>query len=401
MKNAYEIIIVGAGIVGLGTALQIKKSRPNARILILEKESHVAAHQTGHNSGVLHSGLYYKPGSLKAKNCVEGYTAMVNFCREHGVKHDICGKIVVATTNEEIPLLKNLCERGIANGLKGLRTLSAGELKEIEPHVAGVEGLFVPQTGIVDYKDVSEKMRELLEADGVEIRFNEPVISISASSERTGVVTSTGSYHTKLLVTCAGLHSDRVARMSVPELPLRIIPFRGEYYKVKSEKQYLVKNLIYPVPNPAFPFLGVHFTRMIHGGIEAGPNAVFAMKREGYTRTSIDVKDLWESITWPGFRSVAKKYWRTGLEEYYRSFNKHAFAAALQKLIPEIHMNDLVEGGSGVRAQACDIQGGLLDDFYILDKKNIVHVCNAPSPAATSSLSIGSAISALVQDRIS
>jgi L-2-hydroxyglutarate oxidase len=400
MKRSYDIIIVGAGIVGLGTALQINRTRPSARILILEKESHVAAHQTGHNSGVLHSGLYYKPGSLKAKNCVEGYTAMVEFCREHGVKHDICGKIVVATTQDEIPLLKNLHERGIANGLKGLRKLSAGELKEIEPHVAGIEGLFVPQTGIVDYKDVCEKMRELLEARGVQIRFNEAVRNIFATPEGTIVETSAGTYRSKLLVTCAGLHSDRVARMTVPELPLRIIPFRGEYYKVKKEKQYLVKNLIYPVPNPAFPFLGVHFTRMIHGGIEAGPNAVFAMKREGYTRTSIDMKDLWESISWPGFRSVAKKYWRTGMGEYYRSVNKHAFTSALQKLIPEIRAEDLIEGGSGVRAQACDIQGGLLDDFYILDKKNIVHVCNAPSPAATSSLSIGKAIASLVQERI-
>lgn len=401
MDTSFDIVIVGAGIVGLGTALQIKATRPLARILILEKESHVAAHQTGHNSGVLHSGLYYKPGSLKAKNCVEGYTSMVNFCREHGIKHDICGKIVVATTPEEIPLLKNLHERGIANGLKGLRTLSEGELREIEPHVAGIEGLFVPQTGIVDYKDVCEKMRELLEAAGVQIRFNEAVRNISSTSEQTNVETSAGAYHAKLLVTCAGLHSDRVARMTVPELPLRIIPFRGEYYKVKKEKQYLVKNLIYPVPNPAFPFLGVHFTRMIHGGIEAGPNAVFAMKREGYTRTSIDMKDLWESIAWPGFRSVVRKYWRTGMGEYYRSFNKHAFTAALQKLIPDIREEDLIEGGSGVRAQACDIQGGLLDDFYILDKKNIVHVCNAPSPAATSSLSIGKAIASLVQERIS
>lgn len=400
MNTSFDIVIIGAGIVGLGTALQISKAHPASRVLIIEKESHVAAHQTGHNSGVLHSGLYYKPGSLKAKNCVEGYSAMVNFCREHGVKHEICGKIVVATTPEEIPLLKNLHERGIANGLNGLRKLSTGELKEIEPHVAGIEGLFVPQTGIVDYKDVSDTMKRLLEGMGVEIRFNEPVQSIKTSENRTTVVTSAGEYSANLLISCAGLHSDRIARMTVPELPLRIIPFRGEYYKVREEKQYLVKNLIYPVPNPAFPFLGVHFTRMIHGGIEAGPNAVFAMKREGYTRTSLDMKDLWESISWPGFRSVAKKYWRTGMGEYYRSFNKHAFTTALQKLIPEIREEDLIEGGSGVRAQACDIQGGLLDDFYILDKKNIVHVCNAPSPAATSSLSIGSAIATLVRDRI-
>ncbi len=392
MDKKYDVIIIGAGIVGLAAALQIVKRKPQSKILILEKEMSVAAHQTGHNSGVLHSGLYYKPGSLKAKNCVEGYALMVNFCREHGMKHDICGKIVVATQDGERAQLTTLHERGIANGLSGIRKLSSGELREIEPHVAGVEGLFVPQTGIVDYTEVSEKMKELLLNHGAVIRFGEKVIDIVPSSTQSTVQTNVSSYQASLIVSCAGLHSDRVARLTMPDLPLRIIPFRGEYYTLKKEKNYLVKNLIYPVPDPAFPFLGVHFTRMISGGVEAGPNAVFALKREGYHRTSIDLNDLWESISWPGFHVVAKKYWRTGLGEYYRSFSKSAFTGALQKLIPEIQQDDLVQGGSGVRAQACDRDGGLLDDFFITEKDSVVHVCNAPSPAATSSLSIGSYI---------
>ncbi len=392
MNKKYDAVIIGAGIVGLATALNIKQRKKNSRVLILEKESTVAAHQTGHNSGVLHSGLYYKPGSLKAKNCSEGYSMMLNFCREHGIQHEICGKIVVATNNAEIPQLKTLHERGVANGLTGLRMISSGEMREIEPYVSGIQGLFVPQTGIVDYREVSETMKRLLLRDNVEIHFSEQVNNIIRSTSSTIVRTLASEYEATVAVSCAGLHSDRIARMTIPHLPLRIIPFRGEYYKLKDEKKFLVKNLIYPVPDPAFPFLGVHFTRMISGDVEAGPNAVFALKREGYRRTNVDIKDFWESVSWPGFHVVAKKYWKTGLGEFYRSFSKNAFTKALQKLIPEIKQEDLIEGGSGVRAQACDRSGGLLDDFYIAEDTSVVHVCNAPSPAATSSLSIGSHI---------
>lgn len=400
MNTQYDVTIIGAGIVGLATALRIQHSDPRLRILLLDKETDVAAHQTGHNSGVLHSGLYYKPGSLKARNCITGYTQMVSFCKENGIAHDICGKVVVATSAEEIPLLNNLKERGVANGLTGLRTLSAAELKEIEPHVAGIEGLFVPQTGIVDYRAVSQTMKRLLIERGAEVRCGEAVKELRDGTTERIVVTSTGEVRTRLVVSCAGLHSDRVARMTMPELPLRIIPFRGEYYSLRPEAHHLVRNLIYPVPNPAFPFLGVHFTRMISGGVEAGPNAVFALKREGYTRTSFDAKDLWESLAWPGFRSVAKKYWRTGAGEYYRSFSKSAFTRALQKLVPAIREQDLSDGGSGVRAQACAKDGGLLDDFAIIESPNIIHVCNAPSPAATSSLSIGEHIAGLVRTQL-
>lgn len=398
MNQQYDAVIIGAGIVGLATAIQIAAQKPNVRLLIVEKESAVASHQTGHNSGVLHSGLYYKPGSLKAKNCVDGYAMMVDFCRRHGIKHDICGKIVVATTPSEVSQLDLLFERGTANGLKGIRRLSAGELREREPHVTGIEGLFVPQTGIVDYTDVAEKMKEILLSGGVGIHCGEKVVGIDTASSASIVRTTRGEYRTNIVLGCAGLHSDHVARWTKPDLPLRIIPFRGEYYKLKKEKEYLVRHLIYPVPDPAFPFLGVHFTRMISGGVEAGPNAVFALKREGYAKTSFNAADVWESLSWPGFRKVARKYWRTGLGEYYRSFSKRAFTAALQKLIPEIQEEDLIAGGSGVRAQACDREGGLVDDFFILQQGSVVHVCNAPSPAATSSLSIGSAVARTVLD---
>jgi len=393
MSKPYDIIIVGGGIVGLATALQIHAKQSSRKILILEKESAVAQHQTSHNSGVIHSGIYYKPGSLKAKNCVSGYQKMVQFCRENEIKHEICGKIIVATSDQEIPQLNKLLERGRANGLDGLKELSAGELKEIEPHVNGIQGIFVPQIGIVDFGEVANAMKNILLNGGVEIRCGEKVIGIHKENNGTLVQTRQSQYFCKVIVSCAGLHSDRIARLTQKDLRLRIIPFRGEYYKIKTEKKYLVKNLIYPVPDPSFPFLGVHFTRMIHGDVEAGPNAVFAFAREGYTRSSFNVKDIFESVAWPGFRSIARKYWRMGAGEFYRSLNKTAFTKALQKLVPEITEDDLVAGGSGVRAQACDYEGNLLDDFYILEETSTIHVCNAPSPAATSSLSIGEYIS--------
>ena len=395
----HDVIIVGGGIVGLATALQLKKSNPNLLILLLEKENELAKHQTGNNSGVIHSGLYYKPGSLKATNCIRGYHLLIDFCREHGIPFELCGKIVVALNETEKPLLQNLLVRGEQNGLQNLKKLSASELKEYEPHVNGIEGIFVPQTGIVDYKVVAEKYGEVLRKEGTEIKLGEQVVGISTTGNETTVVTNKNSYSTKLVINCAGLYSDKVARFTVKDLNVKIIPFRGEYFKLKKEKEYLVKNLIYPVPDPNFPFLGVHFTRMAKGGVEAGPNAVLAFQREGYKKSDINLKELAETLAWPGFQKVAVKYWRTGLGEMYRSFSKTAFTKALQKLIPEINEEDLVEGGAGVRAQACDRQGGLVDDFMILEEKNVINVCNAPSPAATSSLAIGETVSLLAQKR--
>ncbi|MGV3602818.1 MAG: L-2-hydroxyglutarate oxidase [Dyadobacter fermentans] len=391
----YDITIIGGGIVGLATALRIKEQKPSLKVLLLEKENEVAKHQTGHNSGVIHSGLYYKPGSLKATNCIRGYRMLIDFCDKEGVAYDLCGKIVVATTEEQRPLLRNLFERGNQNGLTENRMISQGEMREIEPHVKGLEGIWVPYTGIIDYKTVCEKYAEKFRLLDGEVRFNEKVTDIKNRNTHSEVVTATGKvFETKLVVNCAGLYSDKVAQLTQPEnINIRIIPFRGEYYKIRPEKHYLVKNLIYPVPDPNFPFLGVHFTRMIEGGIEAGPNAVFAFKREGYNKLDINVPEMLESLTWPGFQKVAMKYWRTGMGEYYRSFSKAAFTKALQGLIPEIQGDDLIPGGSGVRAQACDYDGGLLDDFSIIENKTAINVCNAPSPAATSSLSIGQTVS--------
>ncbi len=385
----YDSIIIGGGIVGLSTAYQILKVKPDQNLLLIEKEDDVSKHQTGNNSGVIHSGIYYKPGGLKAKNCRRGYEMLLKFCDENNVKYEICGKVIVATSENELPYLDNLFERGKLNGLQNLEKLNAGQLKEIEPHVNGIAGIKVPQTGIIDYKDVSQTLKQKLVEIGAEIRFGETVYKITRNSSDVVVTTNKNEYESKLVVSCAGLHSDRVAKLTDETLPLRIIPFRGEYYKLKPEKRYLVKSLIYPVPDPAFPFLGVHFTRMIDGEVEAGPNAVLAFKREGYTRFSFNFKDSADTFTWPGFLKVANKYWRTGFGEFHRSFSKKAFVKALQKLIPEITEDDLTPGGAGVRAQACDRTGGLLDDFYFSENGNVIHVCNAPSPAATSSLSIG------------
>lgn len=385
-----DVVIVGAGIVGLATAYQLIQKRPGLQITILEKESHVAAHQTGHNSGVIHSGLYYKPGSLKATNCIRGYHLLIDFCEQESIPFEKCGKIVVATRPQQIPMLQTLHERGVQNGLDGLRSLTLEEMKEIEPHVHGVAGLRVPQTGIVNYATVCIKLAEKLTKLGVDIRFNERVSSVSQSIRHSTVVTTGGSYDTQLVINCAGLYSDKVAQLTEKEdLDIRITPFRGEYYELVKEKEYLVKHLIYPVPDPNFPFLGVHFTRMIDGGVEAGPNAVMAFGRESYKKSQVNWKELGETLAWPGFQKVAAKYWKTGLGEFYRSFSKAAFTRALQELIPEIQEKDLKPGGAGVRAQACDRIGGLLDDFAIFENAQAINVVNAPSPAATSSLSIG------------
>jgi L-2-hydroxyglutarate oxidase len=393
---AKDVIIIGAGIVGLATAWKIKTVAPKTSILILEKETGPARHQTGHNSGVIHSGLYYKPGSLKARNCIDGYHQMIDFCREEEIEFDLCGKIVVATEEHELPLLDALYDRGIKNGLENLKYLSVEALKEHEPHVAGLKGIFVPQTGIIDYKMVAAKLEEKLLASGCEIEYGSPVKKINSSDKIQTVVTATGAYETKLVVNCAGLYSDKIARLTPAKPDLKIIPFRGEYYKLKEGSEHLVNNLIYPVPDPNFPFLGVHFTRMIGGGVEAGPNAVLAFKREGYKKTDVNIGEFLETLAWPGFQKVAMKYWKTGFGEMYRSFSKRAFTKALQKLIPEIKESDLEPGGAGVRAQACDRNGGLLDDFSIQENEHFVNVCNAPSPAATSSLAIGTTISDIV-----
>ena len=397
----YDFIIVGAGIVGLATALKLIEKDPKQKILILEKENRISAHQTGNNSGVIHSGIYYKPGSLKAKNCVKGYKQLINFCDKHNVKYDLCGKVIVAVEQSELNYLDILLERGKANGLSDLRKISKEELNEIEPYVNGIAGLFVPQTGIIDYKDVSEKYVEIFLSKGGVLHLNDKVIDFHESSSEIEVITNKGNYNANAVITCGGLQSDILARKTNHDLDLKIIPFRGEYYKIKEDRKHLVKNLIYPVPDPAFPFLGVHFTRMINGEVEAGPNAVLALKREGYKKTDINIKELYETLTWPGFQIVAKKYWRTGFGEFYRSFSKSAFVKALQRLIPEITEDDLIKGGAGVRAQACDKTGGLLDDFSIIKNNRIVHVCNAPSPAATSSLAIGEHITSEVLEYFS
>jgi len=393
-------VVIGGGIVGLATAYQLKKRKPSLKLLLIEKEDKLAAHQTGNNSGVIHSGIYYKPGSLKARNCIEGYNMLIQFSKENDIPFDLCGKIIVATEAKEIPLLENLYKRGEENGLQNLKHLKKEELKEYEPHVNGLAGIFVPQTGIIDYTAVALKYAELLTQGGTEIILGEKVIDVKQGDSENIVLTNKKSYSAKLIINCAGLYSDKVARMTVDKLDVKIIPFRGEYYKLKPEKEYLVKNLIYPVPDPNFPFLGVHYTRMMGGGVEAGPNAVLAFSREGYKKSKINLAEFSETLAWPGFQKVAFKYWKTGMGEMYRSFSKAAFTKALQKLIPEIQSNDLMDGGAGVRAQACDRTGGLVDDFLILENKNVVNVCNAPSPAATSSLAIGETVASLVLKRI-
>jgi len=396
----YDIIIIGGGIVGLATGLKILQSNGSLKVAILEKESELAKHQTGNNSGVIHSGLYYKPGSLKATNCIQGYHELIRFCQEENIPFELTGKVVVATKKEQIPLLDVLLNRGIANGLEGTRAITLDELKEYEPHCAGLAAIHVPQTGIVDYKKVAIAYGEKFKQLGGEIFTNCKVLSGSTSHNLYYAETSKGEFVAKLVINCAGLYSDKVAGMnSAGKASVKIIPFRGEYYKLRPEKEYLVKNLIYPVPDPNFPFLGVHFTRMMKGGVEAGPNAVLAFRREGYKRTDVDLRELAESLAWPGFQKVAAKYWKTGFGEMYRSFSKASFTKALQELIPELEESDLIDGGAGVRAQACDKDGGLVDDFSITENEIAINVLNAPSPAATSSLSIGGTIADMALKR--
>lgn len=397
MAGLYDLTIIGGGIVGLASALKIGQAHPRARILILEKEPQIARHQTGHNSGVIHSGLYYRPGSIKAHTCVAGRKALIEFCRENAVPFELCGKVVVATSASEIPRLEELHRRGTANGLKGLEIIGPERLKEIEPYASGVRGLWVPETGIVDYKKVAEAYAGKIRAAGGDIRTSHRVVSILEPANEIVLQTSGGDYRTRTLINCCGLYSDVVSKMMrLPDVrddpEHRIIPFRGEYYKIAPERQYLVRNLIYPVPDPSFPFLGVHFTRMAGGGVEAGPNAVFALAREGYRKIDVNIADLWRTVSFRGFWAMSGKYWQTGFGELYRSLSKAAFVRALQKLLPAITSADLIPGGSGVRAQAVSASGGLIDDFVIRQSRNSIHVLNAPSPGATASLAIGASI---------
>lgn len=386
-----EVVIIGGGIVGLSVGLALTERFPDKKVVILEKENSVSKHQTGNNSGVIHSGIYYKPGSFKARFAKQGSQSMVAFCKEHGIEYDICGKVIVATEQHELPLLQNLYERGIQNELE-IEMLNAEQLKEIEPHVAGLGAIRVPQAGIVNYQQVSEKIRELIEKNGGEIRCGVEVKSINEHDNGVTIETSKGTVQAKVMINCAGLQSDRIAKMTGYSADLKIVPFRGEYYKLKESSRSLVNHLIYPVPNPDFPFLGVHYTRMIGGEVEAGPNAVLSFKREGYKKTDINLFDIAETLTYKGFWKLAGKNMKEGLNEMARSYSKGLFVKSLQKLIPEIQADDLEPGGAGVRAQALKSDGSMVDDFYFIPGKRSIHVLNAPSPAATASLEIGKEI---------
>lgn len=386
--TTYDILIVGGGIVGMATAMALADKK-RIKIALIEAENKLAAHQTGNNSGVIHSGLYYKPGSLKAQNCVQGREALYRFCEQYHIAHERCGKIVVATRSEEIPALDELERRGRANGLKGLKRLTAAQLRDYEPYVSGIGGLFVADTGIVDYEQVTHQFARQVQEAGHTIFLNTRFLGLHKSQTELNIETTRGTFRSRFLINCAGLQSDRITRLCGLDPGLRIVPFRGEYYKLKPQKTYLVKNLIYPVPDPAFPFLGVHFTRMIKGGVEAGPNAVLAFKREGYSKFSFSLKDSLQTFTYPGFFVLAGKYMKMGLGEFYRSYNKKAFVRALQRLLPEITTDDIIPGGAGVRAQALARNGQLIDDFRIVQQRQMIHVLNAPSPAATASISIG------------
>jgi len=365
-------------------------------VIVLEAERALAAHQTGHNSGVIHSGLYYKPGSSKATNCVAGRELMFRFCEEHGIPNERCGKVVVATEARELPALAELERRGRANGIAGIRRLTPDELREREPAVRGVAGLLVPETGIVDYPRVTETFASLVRQAGGELRTGARVVDVHTLPDELVVSTTMGDVRCRTLVNCAGLQADRVARLCGVDPGLQIVPFRGEYYELRPERHHLVRNLVYPVPDPSFPFLGVHFTRMIRGGVEAGPNAVLALKREGYRHAHVSLPDVVEMLRYSGFRRMVRRFWRTGVHEVVRSLSKRSFVAALQRLVPSLTMDDVVPAGSGVRAQAVEPSGLLVDDFRIVEAPRMVHVLNAPSPAATASISIGRTIADVV-----
>ena len=391
----YDFAIIGGGIVGLSTAMALGERYANAKILVLEKESEWAFHQTGNNSGVIHSGIYYKPGSFKAKFSRDGSRSMVEFCQKYDIDHDVCGKVIVATNEQELPRLENLYTRGLENGIP-VKRISPQEVKEVEPHVSCVGGIRVFSTGIVNYKQVCLKYAELIRNQGGDLRLNTQVVKITRSGKNQVLETNKGSFETRFVINCAGLHSDRIAKLGKANPEAKIVPFRGEYYELTPAKRYLVKTLIYPVPNPDFPFLGVHFTRMIDNTVHAGPNAVLSLKREGYKKTDFDFRDFAEVITYPGFWKLAAKHADEGIQEIIRSFSKAAFVKSLQTLIPEVQAEDVIPTHAGVRAQALMNNGALVDDFLIIAGENSIHVCNAPSPAATSSLEIGKAIAAQI-----
>jgi L-2-hydroxyglutarate oxidase len=396
-----KFVVIGGGLVGMGTALALKRGRPAADVHLIEKEQRLGCHQSTHNSGVLHAGLYYKPGSLKAKLAVEGIRKMVTFCREHGVRHEICGKLVVATREEELPRLKTLMERGTTNGLADLRWLSPDELKEIEPHAAGLAAVHVPGEGIVDYRAVCGALEDELRRQGVELTKGAHVLKcVTGGSKAWDVETTRGDFKADFVVNCAGLYCDRVAAAAGEARDTRILPFRGEYYRLRPSAEGLVKNLIYPVPDPKFPFLGVHFTRMIEGGVEAGPNAVLAFAREGYTKWKLNPADLFDALSYRGLWNFMKQHRQMAWAEVRRSFSRKLFCESLQRLVPEVQENDLEPGGSGVRAQAVLNDGTLVQDFHLVERENAVHVLNAPSPAATASLAIGEYLAVRVQQLV-
>lgn len=384
----YDIIIVGGGIIGLTAGYTILNKKPDTKLLILEKESDVAQHQTGRNSGVIHSGIYYKPGSQKAITCRKGIRLLLDFCDTHAIPYEICGKLIVATDETELPRLFDLFERGKANGIENVSLIGPEQLLEREPHAAGIKAIHCPETGIVDYTRVANALKNEISTLGGDIIFSAKVESIHSTDNETVVSTTAGDYTCSTLINCGGLYTDKIAEMNTADIDVKIIPFRGEYYTVKPKSSHLVKNLLYPVPDPRFPFLGVHFTRRIEGEIEAGPNAVLAFAREGYTKSTLNISELMETLTYPAFWKMVKPYWKTGLGEMVRSFSKKAFVRALKKLIPEITADDLIPGGSGVRAQALANTGQLLDDFHIIQHEHAIHVLNAPSPAATASFAI-------------
>ncbi len=398
MPHPADIAIIGGGIVGLATALGLGETYPRARLTILDKEPRLGSHQTGHNSGVIHSGVYYKPGSLKARLCVEGGRLMKEFCDAHGIGWERCGKIIVATDERELPRLQSIYERGTANGLYGLRLISGAEVAEHEPHCRAVRALVVPVTGIVDYGQVAEKMATLAQERGAEVMTGAEVRAIRRGPDGLTLETPRGDVPARHVINCSGLYSDRVAALMGVHPEVRIIPFRGEYYMLRKDRRSLVRNLIYPVPDPEFPFLGVHFTRTVHGDVEAGPNAVLAFAREGYTLTTVRPGELLGTLRYVGFWNMARRYWRMGSYEMYRSASKAAFVRSLQKLVPEIRAEDIERGGAGVRAQAVSPDGSLVDDFKISVTEGAVHVVNAPSPAATASLAIGRHIAGLAGD---
>lgn len=396
-----SVIVVGAGIVGLATAHALLRRRPGLQVTVLDKESGVAQHQTSHNSGVVHSGIYYRPGSLRAKLCVSGVGMMRDFCAEHGVAYQEVGKVVVATEQSELPRLATLFERGQANGVPDLQLIDPERLREIEPHAAGLQAIHSPRTAIVDFPGVAQRLAELITAAGGEVRTSVKVEGIRASGSGVTVSTSTGPLEAGFVVTCAGVQADRIARQAGANVDdVRIVPFRGEYYLVDEARHDLVRGLIYPVPDPDLPFLGVHLTRTVHGEVEAGPNAVFAFSRDGYSITDVRLDDLADAMTFPGLWSMAGRFWRVGAYELYRSLSKTAFVEALQRLVPAIASADVRRGGAGVRAQALGKDGRLLDDFVIRESPRALHVINAPSPAATASLAIGEHLVGIVEQRL-